>query len=170
MRADIVAGKTAKPRSGRGGIATGGPGAAARTLGMMVTILEYARKSLKVITENPARGVTKPADRKQRRFLSLVEIAELGQSLRETEVAGHSAVPLAAIRLLLLTGLRRMEALALRRAWVDSRVRCIRFVDTKSGPQIRPRGAEAVKLIEAQRQRDGSPWVFPWIVFAPRLV
>ena len=54
---------------GRGGIATGGAATAARTMGMLGTILEYARTSLKIIKENPARGVKKPPDRKQRRFL-----------------------------------------------------------------------------------------------------
>src|SRR5262245_48795497 len=45
MKADIIAGKTTKPRKeGRGGVATGGASAAARTLGMTATILEYARK------------------------------------------------------------------------------------------------------------------------------
>ena len=40
MKADIIAGKTAKPRKieGRGGVAAGGPGVAARTLGMTATI------------------------------------------------------------------------------------------------------------------------------------
>jgi integrase len=60
-----------------------------------------------------------------------------------------------------MTGLRRMEALALPQAWVDGRARCIRFEDTKSGPQLRPIGAEAVKLIDAQPGRKGCPWVFP---------
>jgi integrase len=163
MKADIIAGKTAKPRKieGRGGVAAGGPGVAARTLGMTATILEYARKSLKLIKDNPARGVKKPPDRKQRRFLTMEEITKLGQTMRETEVAGENATALAAIRLLLLTGLRRMEALGLLRAWVDGRSRCIRFEDTKSGAQLRPIGAEAVKLIEAQSARDGCPWVFP---------
>ena len=81
--------------------------------------------------------------------------------MREAEAAGENATALAAIRLLLLTGLRRMEALALPRAWVDGRARCIRFEDTKSGAQLRPIGTEAVKLIEAQPVRDGCPWVFP---------
>jgi integrase len=163
MKADIIAGKTAKPRKieGRGGVAAGGPGVAARTLGMTATILEYARKSLKLIKDNPARGVKKPPDRKQRRFLTVEEITKLGQTMRETEAAGENATALAAIRLLLLTGLRRMEALGLRRAWVDSRSRCIRFEDTKSGAQLRPIGAEAVKLIEFQPALDGCPWVFP---------
>jgi hypothetical protein len=62
MKADIIAGKTARPRKieGRGGVETGGAGVAARTLGMVVTIFEYARKSLKLINENPARDVKKP--------------------------------------------------------------------------------------------------------------
>src|SRR5262249_6791482 len=51
MKADIISGKTAKPRKkeGRGGVATGGAGVAARTVGMLATILEYARQSLKLI-------------------------------------------------------------------------------------------------------------------------
>ena len=162
MKADIIAGKTAKPRNkeGRGGIATGGSGAAARTLGMTATILEYAKR-LKLIKDNPARGVKKPPDRKQRRFLTLKEITKFGEKMREAEAAGENTTALAAIRLLLLTGLRRMEALKLSRASVDGHARCIRFEDTKSGAQLRPIGAQAVKLIEAQPARGGSPWVFP---------
>jgi len=163
MKADIIAGKTAKPRKaeGRGGVATGGAGVAARTLGMMVTILEYARKSLKLIKENPARGVIKPPDGKQRRFLTVEEMAKLGQAIRETETKGGNATALAATRLLLLTGLRRMECLALRRAWVDGRAGCIRFEDTKSGAQLRPIGKKALELIATLPVRDGCPWVFP---------
>jgi integrase len=163
MKADIIAGKTAKPRkpSGRGGLSTGGPGVAARTLGMTTTILEYAKHPLKLIKDNPARGVKKPPDRKQKRFLTVDELTKLGQTMREADAAGENDTALAAIRLLLLTGLRRMEALALHRTWVDSRTRCIRFPDTKSGPQIRPIGADAVKLIEGQPTRNACPWVFP---------
>jgi integrase len=163
MKADIIDGKTSKPRKkeGRGGVATGGAAAASRTLGMLAAILEYARQSLKLIKENPARGVKKPPDRKQRRFLALEEIAGLGRTIRDAEAAGENSTALAAIRLLLLTGLRRMEALALPRAWVDGRTKCIRFEDTKSGAQLRPIGTAAVRLIEAQPVRNGCPWVFP---------
>jgi integrase len=163
MKADIIAGKTAKARRtiGRGGVATGGAGVAARTLGMMVTILEYARKSLKLIKENPARGVIKPPDRKQRRFLTVEEMAKLGRAMRELETKGGNAIALAATRLLLLTGLRRMEGLSLRRSWVDARTGCIRFEDTKSGAQLRPIGKKALELISAQPVEGGCPWVFP---------
>jgi len=163
MKADIIVGRTAKPRKaqGRGGVAAGGSGVAARTLGMTATSLEYARKPLNLIKENPARGVRKPADRRQRRFLTIEEIALLGRALRESEGQGGNAVASAAIRLLLLTGLRRMECLALQRAWVDGGAGCIRFEDTKSGPQLRPIGKKAVQLINAQPVRVPSPWVFP---------
>jgi integrase len=161
MKADIIAGKTARARIGRGGIATGGAATAARTIGMLGTILEYARTSLKLVKENPARGIKKPPDRKQRRFLNIEEITELGRAMREAEIAGENTTALGAIRLLLLTGLRRMEALGLRREWVDSQARCIRFEDTKSGPQLRPIGSEAVRLIDAQRGGYRSGWVFP---------
>ena len=161
MKADIIAGKTARPRNGRGGNVTGGNATAARTMGMLGTILEYARTSLKIIKENPARGLKKPPDRKQRRFLNFEEIRKLGQAMREAELVGENPVAIATIRLLLLTGLRRMEALALRHSSVDGPARCIRFEDTKSGPQLRPIGAEAVKLIEAQPVFGVCHWVFP---------
>ncbi len=163
MKTDIIAGKTAKPRrtEGRGGVAAGGTGVAARTLGMLATILEYARKSLNLIKENPARDVKKPPDRKQLRFLTTEEITTLGHVIRKTEEAGGNATALAAIRLLLLTGLRRMECVALPRTWVDGRTGCIRFQDTKSGAQLRPIGRKAVELIAAQPVRNGCPWVFP---------
>jgi integrase len=112
----------------------------------------------RVIKENPARGLKKPPDRKQRRFLNYEEISKLGQSMRDAE---ENPTALAAIRLLLLTGLRRMEVLALRHSNVDGPARCIRFEDTKSGPQLRPIGAEAVKLIKALPVRGVCPWVFP---------
>jgi integrase len=159
MKNSIIAGKTAKPRraKGRGGVASGGAGVAARTLGMVATILEYARKSLKLIDDNPARGVKKPPDRKQRRFLSLDELAALGKAMREA--AGENHTGIAAIRALLLAGCRRNEILSLPWAWLDPKARCIRFADTKSGAQLRPIGATAVKLLEGQPK--SCPWVFP---------
>ena len=152
MQSDIADGKTAKPRrlSGRGGVATGGPGVAARTVGMLATILEVARRR-KVISDNPAREVPRLPEGRQQRFLDLDEMGALGAALRDEERASKNRTAVAAIRFLLLTGLRRMEALALPWAWVDRRGRCLQFGDTKSGPQFRPIGGEAFKLLERLR-------------------
>jgi integrase len=133
---------------------------AARTVGMLGTILEFAMRR-RLIATNPARGVQKLPEGKQRRFLNIEEIESLGAAIREAEEEGiENRTGLAAIRFLLLTGLRRMEALALRWEWVDSRARCIRFPDTKSGAQLRPIGAAAVSLLEALPRDSGACFVF----------
>jgi integrase len=162
LKTEIITGKTAKPRkNGRGGAATGGSGVAARTLGMLGTILEYARHPLNLINENPVRGIKRPSEGRQRRFLSLEEIVRLGAVMREAERMGEHDIGFAVIRLLLMTGLRRMEALALPRGWIDVRTQCIRFRDTKSGAQLRPVGADAIELLNALPAGASSPWIFP---------
>lgn len=158
LQADIVAGKSARPRRGRGGVATGGKGVAGRTVGMLGTILELARRR-KIIKENPARSVAKLPGEKQRRFLGLDEIGVLGAVMREA--TDESTVGLAAIRLLLLTGCRRMEVLSLPWNWVDTKAKCIRFGDTKSGAQLRPIGQAAIDLLEALPRHNGLPYVMP---------
>jgi integrase len=162
MQLDIATGKTAKPRrkGGRGGVARGGRAVAGRTVGMFASILEFARRK-KLIAVNPARDVRRLPEGKQQRFLNLDEIRSLGLGLRVEEGTQTSPVALAAIRFLLLSGLRRMEALALPRASVDRHYQCIRFKDTKSGPQIRPVGSAALRLLDRLSFREESPWVFP---------
>jgi integrase len=162
LKIEIIAGKSAKPRkSGRGGVITGGPGVAGRTLGMLGTILEHARHPLNLIKENPVRGIKKPSEGKQRRFLSLDEMARLGAVMERAEMTGENDIGTSAIRFLLMTGLRRMEALALARGWIDVHAQCIRFPDTKSGAQLRLIGRDAAELVKSLPGGDGNPWVFP---------
>jgi integrase len=159
MQADIAAGKTAKARAGRGGATTGGRGVAARTVGMMGTIFEWAKRR-RMIAENPARGAHKFPDGRQRRFLTLDELARLGEAMRAALDEGENPVAVACVRFLLLTGLRRMEALALPWEWVDLRGRCLRLGDSKSGFSIRALGAEASRVLAGLDRIEGSPWVF----------
>jgi integrase len=157
MQKAIADGKTARGRkAGPGGRATGGRGVAARTVGMLGTILEAARR-WGIIEKNPARGVERYPDGRQRRFLSLDEIALLGQVMRECDL--ESRTGMAAIRMLLLTGMRRMEVLALPWTPVDLRARCIRLEDSKGGPQLRPLGEAALDLLRSLPQT--GTWVFP---------
>lgn len=160
FQADVVAGKTAKPRSGRGGVTTGGAGVAGRTVGMLHTIFEHAGR-LSIISSNPAKGVRKVStDNKLERRLSLREIAALGKAIGEANE--ESPVALAAIRLMLLTGFRRMEVLTLERAWIDPEAPCVRFPTTKSGAQLRAIGRPALTLLKAQPAgRADNPYVFP---------
>ncbi len=159
FQADIKDGKTAKDRNGRGGITSGGAGVAGRTVGMLHTIFEQAAR-WKVIEANPARGVRKISmDVKRDRRLSVDELKRFGKALNQHEA--ESPVAVAAIRLILLTGFRRMEALGLQWAWVDDMTGCVRFPDTKTGPQVRPIGAAALAHIQSQPKRENCDYVFP---------
>ncbi len=162
FQADIAVGKTAKARkaTGRSGKVNGGKGVAARTVGMLGTILEYAKRK-GLIKDNPTRGVRKFPDNKQRRFLASEEIKALGAAMAAAEANGESKVALSAIRCLLLTGCRRNEVLALPWDWVDGRQQCLRFGDSKSGAQLRPIGKAATQLLLSQPRDDDSAWVFP---------
>src|SRR5262245_1150461 len=162
LQKDIAAGKSAvkKRKAGRGGQTRGGPTVAARTLGMLGTILEYARKE-NLIAVNPARGITREPDQKRRRFLSPDEIAALGKALSDAEERDDNPVACAAIRFLLLTGFRRMEALALKWTEIDDKRRCVHLRDSKSGAQIRAIGSAAVRILDAQPRIEGVPWIFP---------
>ncbi len=161
MQADVAAGKTAKPRIGsRGGAATGGAGVAARTISTFHSILEHAVRH-GLIEKNPSRGVRRIAGEARDRRLSIAEIRRLGKAVRFAEASGEHPVGLAVVKLLLMTGFRRMECLALQRTWIDLERCCVRFPDTKSGAQVRAIGSAAAKLIASQPIRSGSRYVFP---------
>jgi integrase len=158
--ADIIAGKSTPARETgkreRGGVTRGGQGAAARTAGMLGTILERAVRDGS-LAANPVRGVRRPKDKARKPPFSFATLEALGTALKEEETRdGGNKAGAAAIRLLLLTGLRRMEALALKPGAVDLRARCFRFADTKSGPQVRPIGSAAVPLLKELVEATGT--------------
>lgn len=162
MQSDIVAGKTARPRGeGRGGVATGGAGVAARAVSTLQSILGHAAR-LDRIEAHPSKGARKLAGKKKTRRLSVPEIEKLGQAMRhaarqETE----SPIALAIIRLLLLTGFRISEGQGLERAWISTEGGYVSFPDTKGDAQVRTIGPSAVTLIQEQPARAKSPYVFP---------
>ena len=161
MQADIAAGKSARSRkAGRGGKSTGGCGVASRTVGTLRGLLGHAAR-LNIVGKNPAEGVRQLAVERRQRRLSDDELRHLGQVMRNLAAEGEHPTGLAAIRLMLLSGFRRMEVLGLERSWVSRRDRCIRLPDTKSGAQIRVIGEAAMTCVEAAPGREGSPFVFP---------
>ncbi len=169
---DIAAGKSAQPRKGtRGGVTKGGRGVASRTLGMLGTIMEFAVRR-NVITINPTRRVIRFKEGKQERFLSQVELGSLGRSMAQIEAECGSHIGVAAIRFLLMTGVRRMEALALPLASVDADASCLRLVESKrargiaggSRIEMRAIGAAALRELEAIERPNGCRWAFPGYV------
>ena len=162
MQADIAAGKSArgKKAQGRGGRSTGGPGVAGRAISTLRALMGHAAR-LGLIEKNPASGVRQMAARKVKRRLTADEIRHLGKVMRQALSNGEHPTGLGAIRLMLLTGFRRMEALSLQHTWLKQKDHAIHFPDTKSGEQIRVVGAPAINCIERQPIQEHSPYVFP---------
>lgn len=157
----IASGKTAKDvKTGRRGrsIVRGGPGVANRTLGMLGAIFEFAIDE-ELTTQNPARGVKKYKEGRPARFLSDVELARLGDALRQAEKDGVNTFALAAIRLLLLTGCRKNEILTLKWEEVDFERGFFRLVDSKTGSKHVPLGEAALDCLSSVPKVQGNPFV-----------
>jgi integrase len=161
MQADIAAGKSSKKRgTGRGRDTVGGVGAGSRTISTLHAIFEHAVR-LGRIDINPARGVRRLASNQRTRQLSAGELVVFGDAMRQATAQGDHPGGLAAVRLILLTGFRLMEAQSLERSWIDQDAECVVFPDTKSGGQVRVVGKPALRLLKDQPELAGNPYVFP---------
>jgi integrase/antitoxin component HigA of HigAB toxin-antitoxin module len=160
FQADIASGKTRKAarRKGRGATTRGGPGVAGRSVATLRAMLGHALR-WGLIDRNPALGVRQIPIGKRDRRLSEDEIVALGAAMKQAADDGELPAGIAAVELMLLTGFRRMECLALRFAWMDGS--CVRFPDTKTGKQTRIIGGHARALIHIQRTSDEQAFVFP---------
>jgi integrase len=157
----IAAGKTALSKmKARGGRTTGGIGAAARAISTVHSLLEHGVR-LGQISTNPARAIRRLAVPPRQRRLSVSELTLLGSALNEAAAHGEHMLGIASIKVLALTGFRRQEALGLRREWIDEHAQCVRFPDTKSGPQVRVVGRPALDLLRRIPVQARSPFVFP---------
>lgn len=167
---DVQVGKTAAVvKTGLHGkaVVRGGPGTAARTVGLLGGILSYA-KSETIIPANPAFGVKKPADNKRGRRLRPEEFHALGKALATGEASGEAWQAIALIWLLALTGCRLSEILNLRWSEVDLDFCELRLEDSKEGASLRPIGARARAVLEALPSRPASTYVLPGIRGARR--
>jgi integrase len=159
---DIIAGKTAaNVKTGKRGraIVEGGPGAAARTAGLLGGIFTYAVHS-GYRPDNPVTGVERPADNRRRIHLNPDQYKALGDALSDaTGREPWQAVE--AARLLALTGARLGEVVNLKRTECDVRNSYLRLGDTKTGESIRPLGRAALAVIRAALGRHTGAYVFP---------
>jgi integrase len=137
----------------------GGPGTAAKAVSLLSAIYNYAVRKEWVGT-NPCVGVEKRADNRRHRYLTPEEYGKLGKGLSEAEQLGMNANALAAIVVLAFTGCRKTEILKLKSSEIDLAGRCLRLQDSKSGPQLRPCGQVALRML-SKLSLDGGGWVFP---------
>ncbi|MEQ1610489.1 MAG: site-specific integrase [Hyphomonadaceae bacterium] len=119
---------------------------------------------------NPVRHVSKFAEKKRKRYLSLQEFAALGEALRKAE-AGEllkedgtpkrpiSPYAIAAIRLLAFTGARRGEILNLQWDWIDWQASRVCLPDSKTGEKFLTLNPPALAILKALPRVEGNPHV-----------
>jgi integrase len=160
---NVITGKTAadiKTRLYGRAIVKGGPGVAARTMGMFGAILNYAVEQ-GYRSDNPARGVVRPAGKRRSIHLDADRYAALGRALLAAEAKAERWQPLAIMWLIALTGCRAGEIINLDRAECDLRGSCLRLGDSKTGASVRPIGNAAIKVLEAALAETTEGPVFP---------
>ncbi len=112
-----------------------------------------------VLRENPCASVKQVPENNQRdRKLDGDELRRILIAIDEEP----NRTIASAIKLLLLTGLRRQEVIGARWEFVDLERGSLYLPKTKNGQSRHvPLNEEAVALLAAQPSRSESPWVFP---------
>jgi integrase len=162
FQVDVAAGKTAKdektkPR-GRA-IVEGGRGIAARSLAVLSAMLSFAEERA-LIRSNPAKGVRSYKGQPKERFLGESEVGFIANALAVLEREGAiPAVASSAIKLLLLTGCRKNEILALQWDHVDFERQCFRLPESKTGAKTVAVAAPALAVLSDLPK--STRWVLP---------
>lgn len=110
---------------------------------------------------NPCRGVKRHREEARRRYLSPEEASRLGAAMRSALDAGASPYAVAAIKLLLFSGMREREALSLAWNSVDLERGIVNLVDAKTSERERTLTAPAIALLAELPRQEGNVHVFP---------
>jgi integrase len=161
---DVSAGKTARdekiaPRTRI--IVRGGDGAARKVVRDLSAVFSFAARR-GVIPRNPCDlAAIRKTDNKRDRFLTLEEVARLGEAFDALEAAGANVKATKIARLWALTGCRRDEIAGLRWSEIDFQRGLLILADSKTGRSVRPLGSAALVLLQSVPRTEGSEFVFP---------
>ena len=125
-----------------------------RVLGLLGAIFSYAVKR-KMRSDNPCRGIDKPAETKRTRRLSELEYQQFGKAVNGGGIISDTFL------LLSVTGWRSSEAKNLRWAECDLERSIVTLGDTKTGVSVRPLSGAAIEIIK--RQKSSSEYVFGYV-------
>ncbi len=111
---------------------------------------------------NPCSGIRRYKEKKRERFLSAEEIGRLGKTLGEAaRTRTENAGVIAAIRLLIFTGMRLGEVRHLQWRHIQADRAALRLEESKTGPKTIHLNAPALEIINHIKQTPDAPWVFP---------
>lgn len=135
------------------------PSTANRHLAFVHRIFQLAIEWGFISTPNPADGIKAfPEPKHRERYLSEEEIARLFTALEKDA----NKVAASAIRFLLLTGLRKGEALRAKWEHFDRERGQLFLPQTKNGKsRYLPLNEMAIDLLSKQAKTEGNPYIFP---------
>jgi integrase len=128
------------------------PTTANRVLAVISSMFTFAIRR-HMVRDNPARGIEKNREKNRNRHLSADELQRLGGVLTTAETRGDNQAGIDAIRLLLLTGMRRGEVESLQWRFMDWDRGQISLPDSKTGEKVVPLGQPALGLLSTIRER-----------------
>jgi integrase len=130
-----------------------------RVLAVLSSIMSHAeRAELRPRLTNPCRGLERFGESKRKRPLTAAELAKLWGYLKEIEATENPYV-IAALRLLLLTGMRKREVLTLPWCDVEFEAGIAKLRDAKTGPRDVVLSKAAIAILAAIPRQVGNPFV-----------
>jgi integrase len=130
-----------------------------------------AARGLLASETNPCRGIERYKENRRERFLCSKELARLGEALREADwQKTETLYAIAALQLLLLTGARKSEILALKWNQVDLENRVLRLSRSKTGVKSIYLATAATKILGTLPRVEGNPFVIVGEVNGSHLV
>lgn len=137
------------------------PVAANRVIALLSKAFNLAMEwGIGSLTVNPAKGIKKYSEQSRETFLSPRDLTLISEVLKECEVEGvEMASVITAIRLLIITGCRRNEILALKWNWIDLGSGTIDFPDSKTGKKTLYLSPAAIEILSATSRSPQSPYV-----------
>jgi integrase len=133
------------------------PTEANRALACLSTMFNVAERwGVRPDGSNPCRHLEKYPQRRRERFLSVEELARLGDALTTFD---GSLYAVAAVKLLVFSGARLGEVLGLRWEWIDFERGDARLPDSKSGAKTLHLPPPVLAVLAELPRLDGNPRV-----------
>jgi integrase len=137
-------------------------GAAASALRLLRALLNFAekKKRLRPRGSNPVDGSELYRSPRRRVTLSADDYARLGAALDRAEAGGKVSPWIAlALRLIAMTGARKMEIVGARWAWYKRSEGILDLPESKTGPRVLVLPAVARRLLDATPRMVGNPYI-----------